>query len=45
MNVQEQLRHEDFATDDFPTLCTIPLRAEWFDDAEKLDAVIVRGTD
>ncbi|MFI6095726.1 hypothetical protein ACIA8G_09245 [Lentzea sp. NPDC051213] len=45
MSVQEQLSREELATVDFPTLCSIPLRAEWFDDPEKLDAVIVRGTD
>ncbi|PWK84430.1 hypothetical protein C8D88_10845 [Lentzea atacamensis] len=45
MNVQDQVRSDEPRFDDFPTLCTIPLRAEWFDDAENLETGIVRGID
>lgn len=45
MNVREQVRPDETPTDEFPTLCSVPLRAEWFDDAEMVGSVIVRGTD
>ena len=45
MNVQQEHWGRETTPDDFPTLCSIPLRAEWFDDAERLESVIIRGTD
>jgi hypothetical protein len=45
MNVEDRFWHDEPQTDDFPTLCSVPLRPEWFDDAERLEPVIVRGTD
>ncbi|MEU7474991.1 hypothetical protein AB0A63_03340 [Lentzea sp. NPDC042327] len=46
MSVQEQLRGGAPDLDDFPTLCSVPLRPEWFDDEEENPAAgVVRGTD
>ncbi|GGU43043.1 hypothetical protein [Lentzea flava] len=45
MNMQDLLSHDELAIDDYPTLCSIPPRAELFEEADRSDAVIVRGTD
>ena len=45
MNVREQVRCDETPTGEFPTLCSVPLRAEWFDEPEMAGPVVVRGTD
>lgn len=45
MQVQERSLWDDTRTDEYPTLFTIPLRPAWFDEAEPLESLIVRGMD
>ncbi|GAA3677484.1 hypothetical protein GCM10022267_75430 [Lentzea roselyniae] len=46
MNAMDAPAHDDQLTDDdFPTLCSIPLRHCWTDESGLFEPVIVRGTD